>query len=213
MLRKALVVVTVLGFLSGMGVVAPARAHEPHVQGCVYGDPHSVIGVEAWVEASHGAYDLGYLKSESKRRQSRCGGDLLAIEIGQAQIEPEWWKGVSGGSPYKCKDYGVKKNTTRLPGGVFRWTYSVPAIYCGNGWYGNYSGIFGYAYGSLRGGWVFSGYHLYPASSPKQMVAEFGVEHPPAPEWPAWVDPVTRVVDPSKLPSSLVGEFGAPSTG
>ena len=23
------------------------QAHEPHVQGCVYGDPHSVIGVAA----------------------------------------------------------------------------------------------------------------------------------------------------------------------
>ena len=70
---------------------------------------------------------------------------------------------MSGASPYKCMDYGLKRNPTRLPGGLFRWTYSVPAISRGNGWYGNYGGSFGYAYGSLRGGWVFSGYHRYPA--------------------------------------------------
>lgn len=172
---------------------------------------------EGWSEISHGSLGNGYLKVETSTTRDASPPlwpvDCITTKNMPAQyiqVQPEVWQ---DGSPYdlKCADWGTlytSVSTWRL---LFERHFAdVPESGgCGgrSDYYGTYGGHFARFNGSWVGDYLFSGWHWLPTTPTREIVAEFGVEGPPAPKLPEWVDPHTMRVDQSLLPEAMAAAF------
>lgn len=213
MRRRALVA---LLLVAALATAAPAEAHYIKQSGTLYSSDAQCV--EAWSEISHGHWysPFGYMKVETTSTQDlvpplwpiHCM-QQMDRPTGYIQAQPELWK---DGSPYdtKCIDYGTVLNTYAT------WRIRIEHYYdtrspCGDGYYGTYSGHYVKINGAWQGDWLFAAWHYLPALSSKSraLMSVDLIEH--VPPLPAWVDPVTHVVDRSKLPPYLAADFDGPS--
>jgi len=127
-------------------------------------------------------------------------------------MEPEVWGYVSDRSQ-KCADWGSLYNEVETWRITKKVTFAdLPGGPCQHQphWYGTFAGHYVFYNGSWVGAWLFSGWHWLPDYSAKDAGMS-DAARPARPPLPAWVDPHSMIVDPSKLPSDLLGEFQVPT--
>ena len=210
---KIIAIIALVGTASIGVLPTPAQAHYVKESTDVW--DNGIQCVEGWSEISHGT-GKGFMKVETSSTKA-LADPFPPVHCAVTRprpprwirMEPEVWGYVSDRSQ-KCADWGSLYN------GVETWRITkkvtfddLPGGPCEHQphWYGTYAGHHVYYNGDWEGATLFSGWHWLPDYSAKEAAmsdaALAGAEKDAAEH--------TMIVDRSRLPAELMGEFQVPT--